>query len=75
MYAYYQRSSILPKLGKEIPYFNILFMFSDRYVLDELVKILPVSKIKDLNSLGYTIGKMINISSHNHPYEMIQANP
>jgi len=50
-------------------------MFSDRYVLDELVKILPVSKIKDLNSLGYTIGKMINISSHNHPYEMIQANP
>jgi hypothetical protein len=58
-YAFYQRNYSIPKLGKEIPYFNILFMYQDRYVLDELVKILSVKEIKQLNEQGYVIGMMV----------------
>jgi len=63
MYMHNFRNKLLPKIGKEIPYFNLLF-FSDvgsRYILDELVKKLKLVEIKKLNSLGYQIGKLVSV--------------
>jgi len=61
-YFCYLKDSLVPKVGKEIPYFNLLFFNQGqfKYSLDELVKVLPLDKIKELNSLGYQIGKIIS---------------
>lgn len=64
VYAFYQRCKLLPKLGKEIPYFNLLFSHRDRYILDELVKKYSVGVIKELNEHGYMIGKLISFSPY-----------
>ena len=50
---------MVEKLSKEVELFNSLFYVNDRYVLDELVKVLSLAQIKDLNSRGYIIGKWI----------------
>lgn len=64
VYAFYQKCKVLPKLGKEIPYFNLLFFCNDRYILDELVKKYSVAVIRDLNEHGYMIGKLISFSPY-----------
>ena len=59
VYAYYQKQQMVNKMSKEVELFNLLFYVNDRYVLDELVKVLNLKQIKDLNSKGYIIGKWI----------------
>jgi len=59
IYAYYQREQMMLKIDSEIELFNILFYLTDRYILDELVKLLTLDEIKELNNSGYIIGKLI----------------
>ena len=62
-YFYYSKDNLMDKVGKEIPYFNLLFFDQGqlKYSLDELVKVISLDKIKELNSLGYQIGKMVSM--------------
>ena len=69
IYMYHFRNNIIPKLGTEIPYFNLLFFVDCHccYVLDELVKILKLKQIKELNARGYQIGKLISFMNGVRP--------
>lgn len=65
VYAFYLREHVIPKLGNGIEHFNLLFYYQGRYVLDELVKVLKVAQIRELNSQGYAIGKVVSFNDLN----------
>ena len=64
IYAYYLKHAIADKLDNQIEMFNILFYDNYVYTLDTLVKRLSVAQIKELNKMGYTIGKQIWFTDH-----------